>query len=103
MPRLSSSTLARLMPLLDGLDQVPGLIQVKPAIFYYRRLHMLHFHEAPRDENVESLVADLKCVVPEPSGFDRMTIAGAADKQRLIKEVTVRCESLLAPPAVKRG
>ena len=101
MSRVSSSALVRLQPLLDELDRVPGLVQVKPAIFYCRRLPMLHFHETEHGTSDATIVADLKCVVPVPSGFDRMTIANAADKKRLIKAVTARCETLLAPRAVK--
>ena len=102
MSRLSAATLATLQPLLDQLDLVPGLAQVKPAIYYCRRLPMLHFHEVDRGDSGELIVADLKCVVPEPSGFDRMTVANAVDKKRLIKEVTARCEILLAHRAAKR-
>jgi len=93
--------MARLQPLLDELDLVPGMVQVKPAIFYRRRLPVLHFHQVGVGGSGESIVADLKCVVPEPSGFDRMTIANAADKKRPIKEVTARCELLLAHGKVK--
>ena len=103
MSRLSAATLATLQPLLDQLDLVPGLAQVKPAIYYCRRLPMLHFHEVDADGNGMSIVADLKCVVPVPSGFERMTIANAADKKRLIKEVTARCEFLLDRRTVKRA
>ena len=102
MSRVSSSALARLQPLLNALDCVPGLVQVKPAIFYCRRLPMLHFHELEQGASDASIVADLKCVVPVPSGFDRMPIANAADKKWLIKEVTARCEILLSPRTVKR-
>ncbi len=101
MSRVSSAALARLQPLLDELDGVPDLVQVKPAIYYCQRLPMLHFHELDQGASNASIVADLKCVVPVPSGFDRMTIANAADKKRLIKAVTARCKILLAPPAAK--
>ena len=103
MSRLSAATLATLQPLLDQLDLVPGLAQVKPAIYYCRRLPMLHFLEVDAGGNGTSNVADLKCVVPVPAGFDRMTIANAADKKRLIKEVTARCEFLLDRRTVKRA
>ena len=103
MSRVSSSTLTHLQPLLDELDLVPGLVQVKPAIFYCRRLPMLHFHEAEQGGGDVCIVADVKCVLPVPSGFDRMTIVTAADKKRLIKAVTARCEILLVNHAVKRA
>ena len=56
----------------------------------------------PDGNSDASIVADLKCVDPVPSGFDRMPIANATDKKRLIKEVTVRCEILIAPKVAKR-
>ena len=103
MPRLSIATLARLQPLLDELDGVPGLAQVKPAVFYCRRVPMLHFHEATPGSDGDSIVADLKCVVRVPAGFDRMIISNAAAKDRLIKEVIARCEIVLAPRGAKRA
>jgi hypothetical protein len=97
MARLSTSVLESLQPLLDELQDVPGLVQIKPAIFYSRRIPMLHFHET-----ADGVVADLKCVTPIPSGFDRMKITSASDRQKLIKAVTARCAALTARHSVKR-
>ena len=96
MARLSTSVLESLQPLLDALQDVPGLVEIKPAIFYSRRIPMLHFHETS-----DGVVADLKCVTPFPSGFDRMKITTASDRKKLINEVTARCAALAARPAVK--
>ena len=64
---------------------------------------MLHFHELAQDTSDAPIVADLKCVVPVPSGFDRIAIATAADRKQLVKEVSARCEILLAKCAAKRA
>ena len=98
MPRLSTSVLESLQPLLYELQNVPGLVQIKPAIFYSRRIPMLHFHETS-----DGVVADLKCVAPVPSGFDRMKMSSATDRQKLIKEVAARCAVLAAGQAMKRS
>ncbi len=98
MARLSTSVLENLQPLLDKLQDAPGLVQIKPAIFYSRRIPMLHFHESS-----DGVVADLKCVTPIPSGFDRMKITSVAGRQKLIREVTARCAALAATHAVKRS
>ena len=98
MSRLSTSVLENLQPLLDELQNVPGLVQIKPAIFYSRRIPMLHFHETS-----DGVVADLKCVTPVPSGFDRMKITSATDRRKLIKEVAARCAALAAGQAMKRS
>ena len=91
MSRLSGAALSRLQPLLDELQGIPGLTQIKPAIFYWRRIPMLHFHETEL-----GIVADLKCVAPVPAGFDRLETGSAADQRKLIREATARCELLAA-------
>ena len=98
MPRLSLIALAHLQPLLAELQQIPDLEQIKPAIFYCRRIPMLHFHETE-----QGIVADLKCVVPVSSGFDRLETSSAAARKKLIKEVAARCTLLAARTTAKRS
>ena len=98
MPRLSPITLAQLQPLLAELQQIPGLVQTKPAIFYCRRIPLLHFHETE-----QGVVADLKRIVPVPSGFDRLETSSAAARKKLIKEVATRCTLLAARTTAKRS
>ena len=97
MARLSIRLQEHLKPLLDELRNVPGLTKVKPAIFYSRRIPMLHFHETP-----EGVVAELKCVVPVLSGFDRLKTGTVTDRRRLVKEVAARCSLLAARSSTKR-
>jgi hypothetical protein len=98
MSRLSPAALARLQPLLDELQRISGLTQIKPAIFYWRRIPMLHFHETKL-----GIVADLKCVVPVLAGFDRLQTGSAADRRKIVKEAVARCALLEVSRPVKRS
>ena len=97
MARLSPEALATLQPLLVALRTVADLTETSPAIFYFRRIPMLHFHNT-----AQGLVADLKCVVPTLSGFDRMNISTEAAQKKLVKEAASRCAILAAARPAKR-
>jgi hypothetical protein len=58
---------------------------------------MLHIHETS-----DGVVADLKGVTSVASGFDRMKIASATGRRKLVNEVTARCAALAGKHAVKR-
>ena len=90
MARINADTLVRLTPLCERLRGVPGLMEIKPGIFYVKRIPMLHFHERDSD-----IVADLKCVSPKVAGFDRFAICTARDRQVLVAETAARCRFLL--------
>ena len=91
MARANEETLQRLQPLLAGLRAIPGLAEIKPGIFYIKRLPMLHFHETG-----DGIVADLKCVEPSTGGFDRFAVGNVADEKKLLAETSRRCRKLQA-------
>ena len=89
MARAGADALVQLASLLVELREIPDLNEIKPGIFYVRRLPMLHFHE---DET--GIVADLKCVTPVPAGFDRFPANSASERRTLLKETVARCGQL---------
>ena len=89
MARASAVTLLQLQPLLIELRKIPDLTETKPGIFYVKRLPMLHFHETE-----SGIVADLKCVVPQPGGFTRFEIDSEGARRKLLGEARLRCAKL---------
>lgn len=69
--------LDRLEDLLVQLRTLPGLIEKKRGVFYFRSRSFLHFHEDPK-----GMFADIR----EASGgnaFDRIDVTGAAGQRAL--------------------
>lgn len=89
MARASEQTLQQLQPLLVELRKIPDLTETKPGIFYVKRLPMLHFHETEG-----GIIADLKCVLPRPGGFDRFDANSEGARRKLLAEARLRCRQL---------
>jgi hypothetical protein len=76
--------LDRLEDLLVQLRTLPGLVEKKRGVFYFRSRSFLHFHEDPK-----GLFADLR----EASGgndFDRIDVTQAAGQQGLVELTRIR-------------
>jgi hypothetical protein len=85
MSRIGPGAFRRLDGLLKQLREINGLAETRPAIFYLKRIPMLHFHET---EN--GLVADLKRL-PPADGFDRLPVETASAQQKLLAHTIERC------------
>lgn len=103
MARIDVRAVEHLQPLLGKLRAMSGLSEIKPGIFYVKRIPMLHFHQ-----DDEGVVADLKCVAPKTGGFDRFEVNTQHGKRALLAEAAMRCRTLAAnepgtkTPAVKK-
>jgi len=86
MARIDPQALATLTDMLDQLRAIPGLSEIKPGIFYLKRIPMLHFHLTD-----EGIVADLKRVLPRAGGFDRYPLRGKRGRQSLLTDAANRC------------
>lgn len=76
--------LDRLEDLLVQLRTLPGLIEKKRGVFYFRSRAFLHFHEDPK-----GFFADLR----EAGGgndFDRIDVTEAAGQQALVELTRAR-------------
>ena len=89
MARASEATLKQLHSLLVELRKIPELTETKTGIFYVKRVPMLHFHETD-----QGIVADLKCVAPAVSGFDRLDAGSEGARKTLLAEAAKRCRVL---------
>ena len=82
MKHASVATLERLAPLLDQVRNVPGLVERKPGIFYFRSSAFLHFHEDGDD-----IFADVRL---RPGPFERVRVTTKAEQRRLVTRIR-RC------------
>ena len=76
--------LDRLEDLLVELRTLPGMIEKKRGVFYFRSRSFLHFHEDPK-----GLFADLR----EAGGgndFDRIDVTEASGQQALVELTRAR-------------
>jgi hypothetical protein len=72
--------LATIVPLLDELRVVDGLIEKSPGTFYRRSRAFLHFHEDPT-----GIYADVRL---HPDGdFTRLRATTATEQRRLLRQV----------------
>jgi len=85
MSRIGPEAFQRLDGLLKKLREIDGLVENRPAIFYLKRIPMLHFHETG-----DGLVADLKRL-PPAAGFDRLPAEPAGAQQKLLAQTIERC------------
>jgi hypothetical protein len=79
MKHASAATLEQLAPLLEQLRRVPGLVERKPGIFYYRSSAFLHFHEDPAGVFVDAKLSS--------NLFERHRVSTSAEQAALLKAV----------------
>ena len=76
MKHISPDALTRLLPLLESLRHVGGLVERKPGIFYRRGAAFLHFHEDP-----SGLFADVKL---DGASFTRWPVNTSTEQAALL-------------------
>ena len=79
MKHASGPALEALAPLLAELRAMPGLVERKPGIFYFRSAAFLHFHE-----DAAGLFADAKLA---GNSFDRFVVNSEAERAALLDRV----------------
>jgi hypothetical protein len=90
MARAAIETLNAIPGLLTELRKIEALTEVKPGIFYVKRMPMLHFHT---DDGVT--YAHVKAVDPaaQPAhgGFDQFSIDTTSQRKKLLAALVERC------------
>jgi hypothetical protein len=90
MARAAIETLNAIPGLLTELRKMEALTEVKPGIFYVKRMPMLHFHT---DDGVT--YAHVKAVDPnaQPAhgGFDQFPIDTTPQRKKLFAALVERC------------
>ena len=95
MARAAIETLNAIPGLLAELRKIEALTEVKPGIFYVKRMPMLHFHT---DDGVT--YAHVKAVDPAArpahGGFDQFPIDTTSQRKKLLTTITERCAQFAA-------
>jgi len=79
--------LDRLEDLLVQLRTLPGLVEKKRGVFYFRSRSFLHFHEDPK-----GLFADLR-QADDGNDFDRIDVTEAAGRAGLVELTRARLKA----------
>jgi hypothetical protein len=103
MARAAIETLNAIPGLLTELRKIEALTEVKPGIFYVKRMPMLHFHT---DDGLT--YAHVKTINPtaQPAhgGFDQFPIDTTSQRKKLLAALAERCAQWAAKKKdVKNG
>jgi hypothetical protein len=80
MKHAGHSTLVSLGSLLESLRVIPGLVEKKPGIFYFKSKAYLHFHEDPA-----GIFADVRLVGDD---FERFAVNTSQEQAELLERIT---------------
>ena len=75
--------LDRVEPLLAQLRMLPGVVEKKRGVFYFKSRSFLHFHEDPK-----GMFADIRQAGGED--FDRIDVTQAAGRAALLEAARQR-------------
>ncbi len=79
MKHASQKTIQLIEPMLKDIRSIPGLVEKKSGIYYYKSRAFLHFHE--EDSNT---FADVRLVEPE---FQRLPCTTENQQKQLIVKI----------------
>lgn len=79
--------LDRVEALLGQLRTLPGMIEKKRGVFYFRSRAFLHFHEDPKGMFADVRAAD------GGNAFDRIDVTDAAGQKALVEMTRVRLKA----------
>ena len=79
MKHASQETIQLIEPLLKDIRLMPGLVEKKPGVYYYKSRAFLHFHEEDSDT-----FADVRLVEPE---FQRLPCTTENQQKQLVVKI----------------
>jgi hypothetical protein len=94
MARATIETLNAIPGLLTELRKIEALTEVKPGIFYVKRMPMLHFHT---DDGVTyahvkaAHLAPHSAAQPAHGGFEQFPIDTTSQRKKLLAALAERC------------
>ena len=83
MRHARDADLDRVEPLLVQLRALPGIVEQKRGVFYFKSRAFLHFHEDPK-----GIFADIR--EAGSGGFDRIDVTEAAGRATLLEAARQR-------------
>lgn len=79
MKHATPDTVVSLVPLLNRIRAIPGLVEKKPGVYHRKSKVFLHFHE-----DGDHIYADVKLIPPD---FSRLPVTTQKEQNALFKAI----------------